>query len=228
MTRDPHRVLEPPPSLPPAPPGVPRRPRPPPVSVAFIAVSVAVWLAQMLTRGALTQKLVLYGPAVQAGEYWRVFTSALAHSDETPLHIVFNMLAVSSLGFPLERGIGPWRFLGVSLVGCFGAAAAALFGKFEVPMLGLSGVILAWAGALLPLLPREGRRQLAFGLVQVAILSLLPFISGAAHLGGFLAGLACGGVLRLGAPAFRRALPFLVFIAATAALAAAHPERFHP
>jgi membrane associated rhomboid family serine protease len=167
--------------------------------------------------------LALYGPLVQRGEYWRMVSCAFEHGG--PLHLLFNMSVVYTLGFMLERVIGAWRFLGLSLVTCLGSSSFALFFNFDVPTVGASGVILGWAGAMSLIATSQGRRELGIWLIQVIIISLLPGVSWAGHLGGFLFGLPCGLALRLGKPVYARALPLILFITAVVALYAAHPER---
>jgi membrane associated rhomboid family serine protease len=175
----------------------------------------------MLAQGG--NPLALYGPLVQRGEYWRILSCAFEHGGA--LHLLFNMSVVYTLGFMLERAIGSWRFLGLSLVTCLGSSAFALFFNFEVPTVGASGMILGWAGAMVPISTRQGRQELVTWLVQVVIISLLPGVSWAGHLGGFLFGLPCGIALRLGTRVYSRALPLILFIAAVVASYAAHPER---
>ncbi|MBN1207404.1 MAG: rhomboid family intramembrane serine protease [Myxococcaceae bacterium] len=167
--------------------------------------------------------LALYGPLVQRGEYWRMLSCALEHGG--PLHLLFNMSVVYTLGFMFERAIGSLRFLGLCVVTALGSSAFALFFNFNIPMVGASGMILGWAGAMLPMATSQGRQQLGLWLVQVLIISLLPGVSWAGHLGGFLFGLPCGVALRLGAPVYSRALPLILFITAVVAMFAAHPER---
>jgi len=167
--------------------------------------------------------LALYGPLVQLGEYWRMVSCAFEHG--SPLHLLFNMSVVYTLGFMLERAIGSWRFLGLCVVTAVGSSAFALFFNFDVPMVGASGMILGWAGAMIPIATEQGRKELGIWLVQVVVISLLPGVSWAGHLGGFLFGLPCGVALRLGAPVYRLALPLILFITAVVAMFAAHPER---
>ncbi|MFY2557708.1 rhomboid family intramembrane serine protease [Corallococcus terminator] len=210
-------------------PPPPQAPQPRPwVCYAIIGICVVVFgleEAGQLPSFASRQLPVgaLYGPAVQAGEYWRLLGAAFEHGGI--LHLVFNMSVVVTLGFTLERGIGSLRFLGLSLVTALGASTFSLLFNFDTPMVGASGMILGWAGAMLPIATRQGRRELGIWLVQVAVLSLLPFVSWSGHLGGFLFGLPCGVALRQGRQVYALALPIILFLTALVAVYAAHPER---
>ncbi|QDE69594.1 rhomboid family intramembrane serine protease [Myxococcus xanthus] len=242
MSSRPRRILDAPSSAsggegtgaqPPGPP-VPGPPQPRPwVCYALIACAVSLFVAeQVLPISQVVRSehgrmqippLGLYGPFVQAGQYWRLLGAVLEHG--SPLHLLFNMSVVVTLGFTLERGIGSLRFFGLSLVTALGASTFSLIFDFDVPTVGASGMILGWAGAMLPVATREGRRDLFIWLAQVAVLSLLPFVSWAGHLGGFLFGLPCGLALRMGRQVYARALPILLFLSVVVALYAAHPER---
>ena len=222
--REPRRVLEPLPTEEQAP--EPRR-RIPWVCGFVIAASVVLFLLkdQLALRvsvpgvGAFAlQRFALFGPLVQQGEYWRLLSYAFEHGGA--LHIFFNMSVVASLGFDMERAIGSARFALISLVTAVGAAAFSLFFDFGTPMVGASGMILGWAGAMLLMVTREGRRSLWIWLAQIAVISLLPGISWAGHLGGFLFGLPCGLALRSGPQVFRFAVPILLFLTAVVALVA--------
>jgi membrane associated rhomboid family serine protease len=204
------------------------------VSYAILAGAVGLFLVEqffpvsqlVLADGSRVSRLpplALYGPAVQAGQYWRLLGAVLEHGGA--LHLVFNMSVVVTLGFTLERGIGSLRFLGLSLVTALGASTFSLLFDFDVPTVGASGMILGWAGAMLPISTQQGRRELFIWLAQVAVLSLLPFVSWAGHLGGFLFGLPCGLALRMGRRVYARALPILLFLSLVVAFIAAHPER---
>ncbi|HEX8435750.1 rhomboid family intramembrane serine protease [Archangium sp.] len=239
---DPRDMLPPPghENTPPAPeerpvepPAPPVRQPWPPVCAAIIGGAVALYVLDGLRRqgsllgsglGPVFQWLALYGPLVQDGQYWRVLTSVFAHGG--PLHIVFNMWVAYSLGMPLERGIGSGRFLLVSLASALGGSAFALLFNFDVPTVGASGMILGWGGAMFVIAGRELRRSLMFWLVQVAAISLIPGVSWAGHLGGFLFGVPMGIALRSGPRVFARAAPLLLAIAGVVVYIAAHPERF--
>ncbi|MDY7229465.1 rhomboid family intramembrane serine protease [Hyalangium rubrum] len=202
------------------------------VAMAFLAKGLPLVSSdpEAIELAQAGHPLALYGPLVQRGEYWRMLTCAFEHGG--PLHLLFNMSVVYTLGFMLERAIGSWRFLGLSVVTCLGSSAFALFFNFNEFTVGASGMILGWAGAMVPIATRQGRKELGFWLVQIAVISALPSIldlpisiSWAGHLGGFLFGLPCGIALRLGGPVYKRALPLILFITAVVAMFAAHPER---
>lgn len=185
-------------------------------------LAIAVAIPGVGTRGI--QRFALFGPLVQSGEYWRMLSYAFEHAPASSpmgvLHIFFNMSVVYSLGFGMERAIGSARFAFVSLITAVGAAAFSLFFKWNTVMVGASGMILGWAGAMLLLVTREGRRSLGTWLVQIAIISFLPGVSLAGHLGGFLFGLPCGLALKAGPRVFRVAAPFILFGTGVVALVA--------
>lgn len=200
----------------------------------IVAASVVMFFLDvpLLRRGmvpggevlaAVGKPLALYGPLVQAGQYWRMISYAFEHGG--PIHLLFNLSAAFTLGPVLERAIGPWRFLGLCLVTCVGSAAFALLFNFDQRTVGASGMILGWMGAMLPIATGYTRRHLGGWLLQVAIISLIPGVSWAGHLGGFLFGLPCGLALKMGKDVYSRALPLILFITAVVALLAAHPER---
>ncbi|WP_395851309.1 rhomboid family intramembrane serine protease [Cystobacter fuscus] len=233
---DPHGAPPSPgPERPPPPPFFPRAraPRPPPVSAAVIGGSVALFVVDAVLSqgetlrgglGPVFQWLALYGPLVQDGQYWRVLSCILTHGG--PLHLAFNMWVAYSLGTLFERAIGSGRFLLLSIIAALGSSAFALLFNFKVVTVGASGMILGYGGAMLVTATREFRRGIIFWLAQVAVLSLIPGVSWAGHLGGFLFGLPVGIALRAGPRVFARAAPLLLAIAAVVVYITAHPERF--
>ncbi|QRK05437.1 rhomboid family intramembrane serine protease [Archangium violaceum] len=205
----------------------------PPVCAAVIAGSVALFvLDAFLSQGAtlraelgpVFQRTALFGPLVQEGQYWRVLTCVFAHGG--PIHLFFNMMVAYSLGAPLERSIGSGRFLLISLVTAMGASTFAMLFNFTTPTVGASGMILGWGGAMFVTSGQEFRRSLLLWFAQVAVISLLPGVSWAGHLGGLLFGLPLGLALRSGPRVFSLAAPLLLAITVAVVYIAAHPERF--
>ncbi len=194
-------------------------PLPPPpqpiawVSYAVLTLSVLVYVVdELFTQRQLANLMGLYGPAVGEGQWWRPFSAVFVHGGV--LHLGLNMMVVMSLGRDVERGIGTFRFLIASIVGAMGSSIAVLVWSYEQPTVGASGMILAWAGVLVPIINSAGRKQLGIWLVQMAVISLIPGVSGAGHLGGFLAGLPCGWVMRQRPALFQTAAPVMVFVTA--------------
>ena len=223
-----------------APTPTPARPerlrRPVPwVAGGVVALSVLAFLVDWLVTtpegGHIPMRLgELFGPKVTAGQWWRVLTMVFIHGspDSVPMsvmHIGFNMWVVVTLGFVLERGIGSGRMLLISLITAIGASAFALHFSYDVQTVGASGMILGWAGAMLPIVHEEHRRSIGLWLVQIAIISLVgrEVISWAGHLGGFLFGLPCGLALRTG-----RRFWLIAPLVLAAAIALAYAAGTHP
>jgi membrane associated rhomboid family serine protease len=179
----------------------------------IIAVCIVCFLAdRCVLDGQLNPRMVRNGPLLMAGEWWRVITCTFAHRD--PPHLLFNMLSVLSLGRDTERAIGHYRFFVISVLGALGAATVSLLFSFDAYSLGASGVIMGWLGALLPISSGQSRRALLTWVGQALLISLLPGVGWAAHLGGFLFGLCSGLAMRQPARVFNLIAPMLCFAAA--------------
>lgn len=137
------------------------------------------------------------------------------------MHLVGNMLFLLVLGLLVEGALGPGWFLGLYLVGGYGAAFASLAIHWGEPglVLGASGAIAALMGAFCVLWGLRKVRVfywffVVFGYVKVPALLLLPVWFGwqvyslltesDAHVafGAHAAGIVCGAVIAL---ALRRA-----------------------
>lgn len=142
-----------------------------------------------------------WGPWIDAGAVWRVWTSVLVHVDL--LHLVTNAVAIGVLGRMLEPLLGPWRFAAVAWAGGV-AGALASHGVGNLQSDGASGAGFALIGAGLAVgirhraaLPPDDARTLgpmlgAFLALNLAASVVLPFIDLVAHLGGLAAGLVLG------------------------------------
>ncbi len=170
----------------------------PVVSWAVIAACVALFIFELFlvpTGGeGQAHPFALVGSAVAAGQWWRVLGTVFEHGGA--FHLFMNMSVMFTLGMPLERSLGSSRFAVLSLATALGASAFTLLFDFARPTVGASGMILGYAGAMLPIARPEFRRSLLIWLGQIALISLLPFVSWSGHLGGFVFGLLCGLGLR--------------------------------
>lgn len=183
-----------------------RHPRPPLATWTLAALCAAVFLlelgmpAEVFTVGAFSPALVL------DGDTWRVVTANLLHG--FGLHLAMNLVGLLVVGRLLERLLGSARVIGVMGISALGSMlASGLFVSGTV--VGVSGVVFGLAGAVLWVeiyrpeeipawwrFPRalQGFVLMAF-VLDVALGFTLPFIAGAAHLGGFVSGLLAAVLL---------------------------------
>jgi rhomboid protease GluP len=121
------------------------------------------------------------------------------------LHLVFNSMALVSIGSDIEKLCGTQRFLGIYFVGGFaGGVASYLF--TANPAVGASGAIFALIGTELIYILRNRRlygAQATSLLANVGFTALLNIgigftvtnIDNMAHIGGLIGGIVCGWLL---------------------------------
>ena len=192
--------------------GVPIPVSQPVVTYILLAVNVLVFVGQMILwqTSDYGNPLVDYGifsfRALLHGEYYRLFTAMFLHADIA--HIALNGYALYIFGQTVERFFGHVRFaLIYFLGGLFGMILEFVFRSGFV--LGASGAIFAIFGAEIVFFYRN--REL-FGesaqrnLRGLGLMALINFAFGlytqigpspiriglAAHVGGFIVGLALG------------------------------------
>jgi len=168
---------------------------------AALGVMVAVFVGQFLVgtdrsieAAALVRERVIHG-----GEWWRVLTTGLMHGNE--IHILFNGMALYSLGRVLVALLGPGFLSFVFLFSVMTGSLASLWIGPADSSVGASGGILGCLGFLLVVtgkfrtsLPGFLRASLIQSTLVLAIFGLLgsKFIDNAAHAGGFAGGIALG------------------------------------
>lgn len=144
-----------------------------------------------------------FAPAVQDGQWWRLFSAMFIHFGV--VHLVLNMWALWDVGRLMERLLGPVRllclYLGAGVVG--NVLSVVVQGSAAVSG-GASGAIFGLYGALLVLLWRERAQvertefkwlfggALAFTVVILGMGFVVAGIDNAAHGGGLLAGALLG------------------------------------
>lgn len=140
--------------------------------------------------------------------FWQPLTSMFLHG--SLMHIAFNMIALWTLGQPLERDMGAKKFAILYFVSGLGGALAVLIlpGHLYTPTIGASGAILGLLGAMAVFYPKAEmmifffpmRAQTAafvFGgfSLLLAFVDQSSGISHAGHLGGLVVGLLVSKVL---------------------------------
>lgn len=159
-------------------------------------------LAMMLEGGWPTlEHWLALTPGRVALRPWSLLTMALLHRD--PMHLIFNGLALWSLGPHVERSLGPRRYGLLMLVSTLGGSLLYVLSGIlfhpDTPAIGASGGILGVLCAFSLMFPRAelqfffasrmAARHLPWvivGLDLVLRLAGMP-IAVAAHLGGMIA-----------------------------------------
>lgn len=167
----------------------------------FTLLLMAICLGLYIILGPAPGSLVFDRAAIVQGEWWRLYTGHLVHSDAR--HALWNILALGILAALLERRGG--RRLG--LIGAFGAVAVDLWLWWGQPALqwycGLSGLLNTMLVVVLFDLWSETRRRVvwAIGMVLMAKLVMETVLNQAlfthtlwpsvpwAHVAGFAGGL---------------------------------------
>ncbi len=156
------------------------------------------------------------------GLHWQEIAGPVTHQflHGGLAHIVLNMVMLAAFGSGVERAIGGTKFVVLFLIcGVAGALVHfAIFPQSLAPVVGASGEISGMFGAALRVMARQSQQQgqtmrlLPIAAVWIGI-SLIFGLSGsgagggqiawAAHLGGFIAGLALFGLFSRGGPRSR-------------------------
>jgi len=173
-----------------------------------VAVLVLIFAGQVLIDGAprpgVTPTSLLAGALVKSavlenGEWWRLLTTGLMHG--SVLHILFNGMALYSLGRIVVALVSPSSLSIVFLVSVITGSLASLYLGPGAISVGASGGLLGCLAFLLVVtqkfqkeLPNFLRSSLIQSTIVVSLFGILgvQFIDNAAHAGGFFGGLLIG------------------------------------
>jgi membrane associated rhomboid family serine protease len=176
----------------------------------LIALNVLIFVIELavggypITTGNSVVLLLGLARVLLSHQPWTIITAIFVHAGFA--HILFNMISLYFLGSFFLRAVGERSFLAVFFLG--GLAGNALYVLLAPPNvigIGASGAIFAVGGALAVLVPRVP--VIVFPIpvrmplwVAILIFFLLSFlfagIAWQAHLGGVLAGVIAGFILR--------------------------------
>jgi rhomboid protease GluP len=161
---------------------------------------------ELFQFGVLDPKLVL------AGQYWRLLTCLFLHKDLT--HCVVNLLGLYWFGRIAQNIFGTPRFLAIYFIsGMLSGIAHTLFDPNTLEV-GASGAVMGMFGAVAAgifrmkdYLPEKIWRVELYWLAALAIVSvisdqIIPQVAIFAHLGGMVAGLVYGLIVRVPKPAY--------------------------
>jgi membrane associated rhomboid family serine protease len=169
-----------------------------PVTRALIAINVAIYLITAVQGaglnspgGRLFTKMLLFGPLVKQGDWWRLITAAFLHANL--IHLGFNMLALWVIGAPVEHFLGRARFLGLYFAAGLAGSAGALLQAPYAPTVGASGAIFGILGAMLILEYQATGRFAGQAMTMIVINLVFSFsfsgISWGGHVGGLIGGI---------------------------------------
>jgi membrane associated rhomboid family serine protease len=166
------------------------------VTLSLITIICAAYLADQLYP-QFYEYTALYGPLVDSGEYWRLFSVALVHGGLT--HLFFNMFSLLVLGNPVEAALGKARFLTIFLVSLLtGSLASIYLNSYPHVSVGASGAVFGLFGAFIAM-----RKMISEGVRDIYLIVGLNFVFGfilggvdwRAHLGGLIGGYLTTAVL---------------------------------
>jgi membrane associated rhomboid family serine protease len=162
----------------------------PVVTWSIIGVTAVVYLLQQVLGGAVINTLAYWPPLTEL-EPWRMLTSIFVHSQQSFLHILFNMYSLYIFGRILEQMLGRWRFLALYLISGLGGSVAVLLIAPTISVVGASGAIFGLFGAFFIIQRGLGGNNLQLVIVlglNLVIGFVVPGIAWQAHIGGLAVG----------------------------------------
>jgi membrane associated rhomboid family serine protease len=193
------------------------------VTPAILALNIVIFLGMCFGTGALSDPTTLIawggsvGPRTTNGEWWRLVTSLFVHAGV--LRLLANAIGFVSVGFMLERLVGPVAFA-VTYVAAGVVAGTAELSAHQVDVItGASGAIFGVYGLLaastmwgfyrpspaaIPLAALKGLVPGAFVFVSVDVLT--HGLHSGGRFSGFAAGFVAGMILIAGATYRRPAM----------------------
>jgi len=171
-------------------------------TLVLVAINVVFFVWETFTGGATDPRSLvahgaLYGPLVDRGEWWRIFTAAFLHGGL--LHIAFNMFALYQVGTFLEMLVGAPAMLAIYFVSMIGSGLSVYRFGYQDVTVGASGAIFGIFGALVAIGLSLGERGRAIVWQTVPIIGInlvigfsMPNISNAGHIGGLISGFVAG------------------------------------
>lgn len=181
-------------------------PKKPVVTYILIVLNLMVFLYGVLHGN--DELINMFGnnyELVQNGEFYRLFTCMFVHADI--MHILFNMIALYSIGPVVERYYGKSKFLLIYLVsGLLGSIFSGVFMTADSISIGASGAIFGLLGSIcyFTYYYRATLQGILRGsIMPVIIINLvIGFLSSSidlsAHIGGLIGGILISMAIGIG------------------------------
>jgi rhomboid protease GluP len=185
-------------------------PVPPLLTYGLLGIIVAIYVLEEMAGGSTNPAVLLrfgatYGPALFAGELWRLFTAMFVHIGLA--HVLFNGFALYSIGREVEARYGYARFAAIYFgAGLLGNVISFTWRGLMEFSAGASGAIFGILGAELAFLffhrnrLGETGRAARSQILRIIILNIIigvtvVSINNAAHMGGLVSGFVLGYLL---------------------------------
>lgn len=154
--------------------------------------------------GQLVDAGLIWGPAVAAGEWWRIFTSAFLHLGL--LHLAMNMYVLYLYGPVVEEMYGHVEFAVIYAMCAAGGSVLTILVEPLQPAAGASGAVFGLIGLAFvvmrrhhAVLTRNARAVMGstgtYLVILIIFTFVVPGISWTGHLGGLAVGALIGFLL---------------------------------
>ncbi|HEY7212423.1 MAG TPA: rhomboid family intramembrane serine protease [Bryobacteraceae bacterium] len=177
------------------------------INAAFYLLEVALSYKVHKTLDVSGQIAVLlgakYAPLIHAGQYWRLLTAGFLHGGF--FHILMNSWSLFILVTEVEQFYGTSRLIVAYVFSTFTGFLCSLLWSPAALSLGASAACFGMMGIMLAMglrhradpLAQAVRAHYSQWLIIGIVLSLMPGIDMAAHVGGFIGGLLVGWIAGL-------------------------------
>ncbi|CAI9103888.1 OLC1v1002471C3 [Oldenlandia corymbosa var. corymbosa] len=168
----------------------------------LIGVNIAVYVAQLATRGRLLEWGAKINYLIAKGQIWRLVTSSFLHVNL--VHLMVNCFSLSNIGPAVESFSGGSRYLNVYISSAITSSLMSYW-LCKNPSVGASGAIFGLIGANSVFLLRHQemirnsdqhlQRMMQVIVINAALGYFLKGIDNWGHFGGFLGGVATSWLL---------------------------------
>jgi membrane associated rhomboid family serine protease len=183
---------------------------------ALIALNVLVFAFMLVGTGSLSDPQTLigwgasFGPLTTNGDWWRLLTAIFVHAG--PIHLLVTIASLMTIGFILERAVGPLALAAVYVASGLIANVVSLWSAPALSVtLGSSGAVLGVYGLLVASLtwtiysrpegsvPMTTVKRIATAAAIFALFNMLTdYIVGTGELAGFSTGMIAGLIVARG------------------------------
>jgi membrane associated rhomboid family serine protease len=209
----------------------------------LIALNVVVFALMVLGSGSLGDPQTLigwgasFGPLTTNGEWWRLFTAMFVHTGL--VHLLVSVASLLSIGFILERAVGPVALAAVyvasgligNVVSLWSAPALSVTAGSSGAVLGVYGLLVAsltWTlyGRLQGSVPLTTVKRIGAAAIVFALYNMVTdHLVSTSELTGFAVGFSAGlvvarGIARTRPPAQRAAVVMALTLAIAVVTAA--------